>query len=300
MTTSHILFVPGKNPKPPADHHHGLLWRCLLRGVELHDAAIAAEMASHVDRFQIVPWNRMYYHKVKQLEDDLPWIEVLIRKSGPSPEDIRAVHAWRTKIAWLTYTLADLFPFLIPLTPDPAVKSAVEETRDYFENRANIGCQVRELLKAPLRRIFASGERVLLIAHSMGSVIAYDALWELWHEEKLRGHVDLFLTLGSPLGMRFVQKRLIGFRNHGKQRFPGNIRHWQNVAAEGDLTALDPEVHDDFKPMLDLGLTESIHDKHDGIHTYFRNASGLNAHRSYGYLAHPHVGKIIAHWWHGL
>ena len=55
----------------------------------------------------------------------------------------------------------------------------------------------------------------------------------------------------------------------------------------------------DVKPMLDLGLTESIHDKHAGIHTYFRNDSGLNAHRSYGYLVHPQVGKSIAHWWRG-
>jgi hypothetical protein len=299
MKPNHILFVPGKNPKPPADLHRGLTWRCLLRGVEKCDAAIAADMAAHADTFQLIPWNGIYYGRVKQIEKDLPWIEELLRRTGPSPDDIRAVRSWRNKKAWLTYTLADLFPFLIPLTPDPAVKSTIEETRRYFENHDNIGCQVRELLKAPLRRIFKNGERVLVICHSMGSVIAYDALWELWHEEKLRGQVDLFLTLGSPLGMRFVQNRLIGFRNHDGQRFPGNIRRWQNVAAEGDLTALDPAVHDDFKPMLDLGLTELIQDKHAGIYTYFRDQNGLNAHRSYGYLVHDQVGRIIAHWWRG-
>ncbi len=299
MKTNHILFVPGKNPKPPADHHRVLLWRCLLRGVEQHDAPITAEMAAHGETFRLVPWNGVYYRDVKQIDDDLPWIEELLKKTGPSPEDIRAVRSWRNKTAWLIYTLADLFPFLIPLTPDPAVKSTVEETRDYFDNRANIGWQVRELLKVPLRRIFAGGERVLLIGHSMGSVIAYDTLWELWHQEGLRGHVDLFLTLGSPLGMHYVQKRLLGADKTGKQRYPGGIRRWLNVAAEGDLTALDPEVRDDFRPMLDLGLTERIQDKHREIYAYFRNQDGLNPHRSYGYLVHPQVGKIIAHWWRG-
>ncbi len=299
VKTNHILFVPGKNPKPPADHHRVLLRRCLLRGVEQYDAAIASEIAGSNDIFQLVPWNGVYYGDVKQIDDDLPWIEELLKKTGPSPEDIRAVRSWRNKTAWLIYTLADLFPFLIPLTPDPAVKSTVEETRNYFDNRANIGWQVRELLKAPLRRIFAAGERVLVIGHSMGSVIAYDALWELWHEEKLRGHVDLFLTLGSPLGMHYVQKRLLGADKTGKQRYPGGIRRWLNVAAEGDLTALDPEVRDDFQPMLDLGLTERIQDKHDEIYTYFRNQQGINPHRSYGYLVHPQIGKIVAHWWRG-
>jgi len=299
MKTNHILFVPGKNPKPPVDHHRSLVWRSLLRGVEKYDAAISADMAAHGDAFHLIPWNRVYYHDVKQIDDDLPWIEALLEKAGPSPDDIRAVHSWRIKTAWLIYTLADLFPFLIPLTPDQAVKSAIEETRDYFENRHNIGLMVREMLKVPLRRIFAGGERVLVIGHSMGSVIAYDALWELWHQEGLRGQVDIFLTLGSPLGMRFVQDRLLGSDKTGNQRYPGNIRRWLNVAAEGDLTALDPEVRDDFQPMLDLGLTESIQDKHDNIYTYFRNQDGLNPHRSYGYLVHDRVGRIIAQWWRG-
>ena len=299
VKTNHILFVPGKNPKPPADQHRGLLWRCLLRGAEKYDPAIAAEMAAHGEAFRLVPWNSVYYRDVKQIEDDLPWIEELLKKTGPSPEDIRAARSWRNKTAWLIYTLADLFPFLIPLTPDPAVKNTIEETHHYFENRDNIGWQVRELLKVPLRRIFASGGRALVIGHSMGSVIAYDALWELWHEERLRGHIDLFLTLGSPLGMRFVQNRLLGSDKTGKQRYPGNIRRWLNVAAEGDLTALDPEVHDDFQPMLDLGLTVRIQDKHDEIYTHFRNQDGLNPHRSYGYLVHDRVGKIIAQWWRG-
>jgi hypothetical protein len=141
---------------------------------------------------------------------------------------------------------------------------------------------------------------VLLIGHSLGAVIGYDALWELWVEEGLRSRVDMFLTLGSPLGMHYVQRRLLGFRHAAGRRFPGNIRRWRNVAAHGDLTALDPRLADDFAPMLAAGLTESIVDEHDGVFNFFRNADGLNVHRSYGYLAQPRVGHVVARWWHGF
>ena len=156
---------------------------------------------------------------------------------------------------------------------------------------------MRELLKAPLRKMFARGERVLMIGHSMGSVIAYDSLWELTHIEKNPGRVDLFLTIGSPLGMRFTQQRLLSRYEKGTRRYPHNIRHWINMAAQGDLTALDPTLRDDFKAMLELGVVESITDRNGGIFNYFRNDRGLNVHRSYGYLVNPRVGEVIAKWW---
>lgn len=294
-----ILFVPGKNPKPRPEAHKALLWRCLTRGVELVNPDVAQELRASPDSFDIVPWNAIYYGHIKEVEEDVPWIELLCQKTGPEARDIRhALSWWRHKPARLLYTLADLFPFLISLLPDPAVKSTVRETERYFRNHDNIGSHVRELVKAPLRRMLLQGERALVIGHSLGSVIAYDALWELTHLEKCAGRVDLFLTLGSPLGMRFVQDRILGF-HQPDHRFPGNIRRWVNVAAHGDLTALDPEIRDDFLPMLEQGCTESIEDWHRGVFNYFRNEEGLNEHRSYGYLVEQHVARAVSDWWQG-
>lgn len=293
-----IIFVPGKNPKPPAAAHRAQLWRCLLRGVEQVDAGAAAALRAHASCFELVAWNRLYYASVKPLAaEDLRWIDVLLDKSGPSDADRREALSWRHKTAWLSYTLGDYFPLLIDLIPDPAVKSTIQETARYFENTGGIGAQVRELLKAPLRAAFAAGERVLLIAHSMGSVIAFDALWELSREEGNPGRVDLLLTLGSPLGMRFVQKRLRNVGVADARRYPANVRRWINVAAEGDLTALDTHLAGDFAAMRGPGLTESIADEHAGVFNYFRDANGLNVHRSYGYLVNPRVGRVIAGWW---
>lgn len=294
-----IFFVPGKNPKPEPDVHRLRLWRALLAGVAHADPSGSHGLAAAFDRFTLAAWNAIYYGQSKPATIDAEALERLLRRTGADAADMREAHSWRRKRARLLYNLGDLFSFLIPLISDPAIKNTIAETLRYFENRDGIGARVREILKAPLRTSFADGDRVLLIAHSMGSVIAYDALWELWHEEHNHGRVDLFLTLGSPLGMRYVQKRLVGFRNHGHARFPGNIRHWVNVATEGDITALDPTVRDDFSPLLKLGLTESIADIHDGLYGYFRNEQGLNVHRSYGYLVQPRVGEAIARWWRG-
>ena len=60
-----------------------------------------------------------------------------------------------------------------------------------------------------LRGMLAEGDRILLNGHSMGSIIAYDSLWELWHGEGNQSKVDLYLTLGSPLGMHYVRRRLL-------------------------------------------------------------------------------------------
>lgn len=292
-----ILFVPGKNPKPLPEEHRALIWRCLRRGVELVDPAVAQELAANPDCLQLAAWTAIYYGEVKDVEEDLPWLELLCHKSGPDADDVREALSWRNQRARWMYTLADLFPVLISLLPDPAVKNTIQETERYFRNVDGIGERVREMVKAPVRQMLDAGDRVLIIGHSMGSVIAYDALWELTHVENHPGKIDLFLSIGSPLGMNFVQERLLGYRHQDGQRFPCNIRHWINIAAHGDLTALDPAIRDDFLPMLAAGCIESIEDRHRGVFTYFRNAEGLNQHRSYGYLVEQHVARAIVAWW---
>lgn len=294
--TKRIIFLPGKNPKPPAEEYRRQLMRSLLRGVERADPVVAREIEGDPGAFQLISWNPLYYQGYKPLDEDLPWIEALLQQVGPTREDVREALSLRRRFAWVLYTVADLFHFLIPLLPYPAVKSTVWETARYFSNDGGIGQQVRELLKGPLRKMLAEDDRILIIGHSMGSVIAYDSLWELTHIEKNPGRVDL-LTLGSPLGMRFTHQRLLGVREKGTRRYPHIIRHWINMTAQGDLTAPDPTVRDDFKAMLELGVVETITDVNDGIFNYFRNEQGLNVHRSYGYLVNPRVGEEIVRWW---
>jgi len=296
MNNRYIVFVPGKNPKPPPEQHRRLLWRTLLEGIKRSDPGIVDDISRHADCFELIAWTYLYYHQTRDISRDLPWIDALINKHGPMAEDIRDTTTWQRRLAAALFTLGDAFPFIIPLLPK-TIRMTAKETRRYFQNDGNIACEIRELLKKVLRPLLTGHKKVLLIGHSLGSVIAYDTLWELSHLEGLPGSIDLFLTMGSPLGMNYVQRRLNGNECQDRKRYPTNIRNWVNISSVGDITALNRVFREDFSHMLELGIIESIEDHSEAIYNYFRNSEGLNVHRSYGYLVNPAVGNIIAEWW---
>jgi len=296
MDNLRIIFVPGKNPKPRPEEHQGQLWRCLVHGVGRSDPELAATLEASPDVFQLTDWNYLYYNHYKSLDRDLPWIEHLLTRTEASKEEREQIRSWRMRMARLMYWIADLFPFLIRFAPDPAVKATVAETRRYFENSKNIAFRIREKLKNQIKAAWFENRKILLIGHSMGSVICYDALWELGRKEGYQGKIDMFLTLGSPLGMHFVQHRLVDAKVGNGIKYPNNIRQWLNISAMGDLTALDPYLAGDFESMVNRGLTESIRDEHRDIYNYFVSTQGLNVHRSYGYLVNEKVGAAITAW----
>jgi hypothetical protein len=296
MNNKNIIFVPGMNPKPTPGLHKKLLWRSMLEGIRRSEPDLLPEIDNCFESFKLIAWNYLYYHETKDISRDLPWIDALTHKHGPTAEDIRGTTTWQRKLAKLFFSAGDKFPFIIPLLPR-VIRQIARETRRYFRNEDNVACEIRELLKRELRPMLMTGEKILLIGHSLGSVIAYDTLWELSHTEGFDAKVDLFLTLGSPLGMNYVQRRLKGYGEEGQRQYPTNIRHWVNISSVGDITALDRVFRDDFSHMLEFGIIESIEDHSEAIYNFFRNEEGLNVHRSYGYLVNPAVGYIIADWW---
>lgn len=291
-----IIFVPGKNTKPPAAIHRELLLRCLVEGVRRIDPDTACAISGE-DCFSIVAWNHLFYQQDRPPFEDLPWVEQLLRQTEWKDDDIRAARPVKYRMARAMYLLGDTLPWLIPLIPDPRVKLSIQETETYFSNQGNLGSRIRELQKQPLRAATRNQDRVLLIGHSMGSIIAYDSLWELDHLEAVRPCVDCFLTIGSPLGMNYVQKRLVGMQKGQPRIYPGNIRRWINIAARGDLVALDPTLADDFAGMVNNGDIASITDYRHGIYNHYRDRKGLNVHKSYGYLLNPRVAQTIIEWW---
>ena len=295
MTTKQIIYVPGKNPKPEAAAHRKLLWRTLVEGVRRADSDLADTLQTHYSRFHLISWNFIYYHAYKDIAIDIPWVDALINKHGPTEQDMRDANSWNIRLSRALLTLGDHIPILFRFLPQE-VRSTANEIGAYFDNTDNIARKVRELLKQELRPILERQEAVLLIGHSLGSVIAYDTLWELTHQEGVKRKVD-FLTLGSPLGMHYVQRRLQGMNGNNRKSYPDLIRHWTNLAAVGDVTALNRNLRGSFYPMLKQGLVESIEDHSQGIYNFFRSDKGLNAHRAYGYLVNPAVGSIIADWW---
>ncbi|WP_214416251.1 GPI inositol-deacylase [Sphaerisporangium fuscum] len=74
----------------------------------------------------------------------------------------------------------------------------------------------------------------VVIAHSLGSVVAYEALWA--HPDL---SVELLITLGSPLAMRgVVFERLQPLPQAGRGRCPRGVRRWVNIADKDDIAAI--------------------------------------------------------------
>jgi hypothetical protein len=290
-----ILYIPGLKPKPEYMLHREQVLRCMLEGIRRIDPETADEMALDEHCFDIVSWTYDFYGSHRDINLDLDDIEKVLQKTGASAEDREiATSLKRRFLRWL-YRAADQLPFLIPHFANEDVELQIRDLRRYATNDDDIAEIVRREVKIRLRAAASANRPILLYGHSMGSVIAYDTLWQLTHEPGEEVAIDLMLTTGSPLGQKLIQRRLQGTKNDGADRYPGNIRRWINIAAIGELTAIDMTLHNDFGEMIRLGLVEDIEDLE--TYTYYRMNGTLNVHAEYGYLVNEVTATVIRNWW---
>ena len=184
MTSPLILYVPGLLPKPEAGVHKQALRRCLAEGLRRHDAEVADEFGASVRSFDLVAWTYDFYREHRDFGLDAESIDDLLGRPDASEQDIvEASSPGKRLMRWL-YRVGNLFPFLIPHIADERVELHLRDLMRYVHNRNDIASHTREMLKMPLRAAWESGRPVLLAAHSMGSVIAYEALWEMSRDRR--------------------------------------------------------------------------------------------------------------------
>lgn len=287
------MYVPGIRAKPPPDIHRTMVRQCLLEGVRRADPDVAAAIAATPDSLRLVLWGHEFYPQYRDLRPDEPAIAALLADAEPDRDSIREVYGLRRRAVYFAHRFADRFPGLIDWLAGEGTRANIADSERYFRNADGVADRIREILSTELRHCWAAGERVLLMAHSFGSVIAWDTLWALGEEA---GPVDLFLTMGSPLGTRYVRRRLMGAGARGAAGYPRGIRRWRNLCAIGGLTALGHRFAEDFAEMRELGLVDEITDSTDLVNP-FRGAEGLNVHRCYAYFVNAVTGEAIARWW---
>ena len=295
MTRARIIFVPGLNPKPPPEIYRPQLLRVLLGGLRRTRPRAAEWLAEHGDAFVLVAWTYLFYGAHRDVTVDLPGIERLLTQAAASAEDLRELDSWARRFLRWSHIVGDAWPFLGRRLAPPNTRRLMHEASRYLKNHNGVGEAVRAVLRATLEAAWRDGAQVLLVGHSLGSVIAYDTLWELTHKYRVDGEINVLVTLGSPLATRFVQRSLQGAREQDAARYPHNIRRWVNLSSRGDTTALQPRLKPFLHEMLDLQLIDAIEDFVD-FDNYFRGATGLNAHEAYGYFAQPVLAEVIGDW----
>ncbi|HWS37658.1 MAG TPA: hypothetical protein VN408_33635 [Actinoplanes sp.] len=98
---------------------------------------------------------------------------------------------------------------------------------------------VLDVVRNELTSRFPDGRELVVIGHSLGSVVAYDLLTEL------PGHypVRQLVTAGSPLGLPVVQRNLLGAGPDGKPPIPAPVPDrdgaWLNAYDVLDVVALE-------------------------------------------------------------
>ena len=112
---------------------------------------------------------------------------------------------------------------------------------------------VRAQAREHVATTIADRQARVVIAHSLGTVVAYEALHAHPHLE-----VDLLVTLGSPLALPdAIFPRLQPRPADGVGLRPANVRRWVNISDYGDPIAILRPFKTYF-PSVNLDLTESV------------------------------------------
>jgi hypothetical protein len=102
-------------------------------------------------------------------------------------------------------------------------------------------------------------ETRVVIGHSLGSVVAFEAL----AAAKSEWQVHTLVTLGSPLGIRnLIFDRLEPPPVDGRGARPAGLQAWLNVAAPDDIVALEKHLDRRFDGVTNViaGTGEKAHD----------------------------------------
>lgn len=156
-----------------------------------------------------------------------------------------------------------------PWVVEGMMRSAASQASQYLR-LVSLRSQIQGLLINEISQF----EPRVLIAHSLGSVVAYEALHASPNHE-----IELFLTIGSPLGTPglFIPRLSAGPASDLTK--PAGVRRWINVYHPGDVVAAVGK----------LGPVYSGVEQDVPIDVEMRYC-----HRASSYLASPEVGFVLA------
>lgn len=187
---------------------------------------------------------------------------------------------WLSPAVWLIDKAHDILPqkaaatLSRPLLLQAAVWSDSQGLRDGLQNQVvNMINGVRDAHQSATN---LGQEPVVIVAHSLGTAVAYRLLM---NERLTEGaQVPLFITLGCPLTVKFIRRSM----DQAELFCPDFIGRWINLYDS-----------DDFVP-----LGSPLKEKEMGFDT-FENYEGVtqegdeNAHSVAAHLRHPVVAKAL-------
>ena len=280
MSTKLIIGIHGLKNKPKPDILKGWWTAAIAEGISRNCGGRKVDFD-----FALAYWaDVMHSSPVAAVEEAEPYAAAA--GTGPLPKGISIGRIAAARVQEGVGKVLELV-FGTPVTEDvvrDALKTRAPDLHRYKNDRAARDA-VQERLRERLRSAHAQGRPIMLIAHSMGSIIAYDVLAAAGRT--LPGlRISHFVTVGSPLGLSPVKEILAA-----PLRVPECVARWTNLADPRDHVARwDTRLSSDFR---ENSTGVSISD-HLVINGYVSPSGKPNPHKIYGYLRTPEMSELIA------
>ncbi len=183
-----------------------------------------------------------------------------------------------------------------PSFTDLIIKHFFKDLDIYFtqkcveENKSD--CLAKDIIREIITNALKKHKRkdILLIAHSMGTIVTYEVLINSERDVI----IDSLVTIGSPIGVPFIFDKLKNDFNvvpddNSKLRTPGNIKtEWINLADTEDKVARSVNLSEIFKFNSNNVEPSSIL-----VYNDYESEGIENPHKSFGYLRTPELAQII-------
>lgn len=275
-----VIGVHGRAPKPEQSQLKYWWHQAVLEGLERNehrspDNPIEFELAYYAD---------VFHEPLSFAQNDEPYAKA--KGTGPLPT-YEAFHS-RAYVSDKVDDLIDAVRHHIGQggLAEEALKQRMRDLHQYYADavkRSAVQQALRNVLEPELNR----GKRIMLIGHSMGTIVAYDVLRDLGRENPSQT-VQHFITLGSPLGLPYVKYMIQAARD--QVRTPSIVEKWSNFSDPDDWVSADTHLQDDYAPNTrGIAVADDL-----VINGYVSPKTGQsNEHKSYGYLRTPEFSRVV-------
>lgn len=293
-----IIGIHGLGNKPPKY----LLQKWWKEAI--NEGLKSSGMQQKLPKFELVYWADILYEKVLNRSEkdkdspyflDEPYIEALktiIDERHPFREKFVGFISDQLNKIFLNEDKSLNYSFIT----DAILYKYFRDLEVYYskecKDESKVNCRVHDLIQERLVQQIAKYHNydIMIIAHSMGSIIAFDVLNFLIPEAR----IHTLVTIGSPLGLPVVVSKIAAEQKKKlKDKSimatpPGITYNWFNLADIRDLVAINYKLSDDF------GENENgILPKDFLVNNNYEINGEKNHHKSFGYLRTPEFSKII-------
>lgn len=156
----------------------------------------------------------------------------------------------------------------VPGVGSAAVALAARDVFNYLTNP-----NIRQVIDTGVEQAIPEESDAVIVSHSLGTVVGYNVLRHISNRK-----VPLFVTLGSPLALNVIKKKLAQIK---PIKFPEIVDEWCNALDKRDVVSLYP-----------------LSNKHFGLKPPIKNKTNVqnntpNHHGIAGYLSDKEVAKKI-------